>query len=367
MTNHDLGKTATQITIDPHGFDCLADYVSSLSDSYHSAVVFSDETVFPFYGEKVKEQLESLKIRVEEVVFAPGESTKSIESVYYCWESLAKKRIDRKSLVVTLGGGVVSDLGGFVASTFMRGIDVIHLPTTLLGMVDAAIGGKTGINLPYGKNLIGTFHHPKLVLIDTRCLESLPEREYKAGISELIKYGVVADAQLFDYLDLHMKDIVNREPGKLETVISRACEIKSAIVMKDVQDQSSVRAILNYGHTFAHALEQVGQFKKLLHGEAVSIGMSCAAYLSHLLGFVSSDFVLRQDRLCSKAGLPITYSGEICRDQLLDAMKKDKKAVAGKLSFILTQGLGKAAKVDGVSQAMVAEVLQKKATESKNE
>lgn len=354
---------ATQVSVDPKGLDCLADYISHLPKNYHSSVIISDENVYPIYGEKVKKQLESLKIRVEEIVLPAGETKKTIESAYYCWETLVKKGIDRKSLAVTLGGGVISDLGGFVASTYMRGIDLIHLPTTLLGMVDAAIGGKTGINLPLGKNLIGTFYHPLLVLIDSRCLETLPKRHFIAGISELVKYGVIVDPELFKYLELHMEEILKLEPGKLETAISRACEIKSMLVMQDVQDQSSIRAILNYGHTFAHALENQGQYADFIHGEAVSIGMSCAAYLSQHLGFVNEEFIHKQDSLCRKAGLPTELPKTISYEHLIAAISHDKKVVSGQLSFILTQGLGKAIKVDGVETEDVLEALKKKSAE----
>lgn len=345
-----------EIAIDPNGFDLFLDYLAKCGEHYSCAVIFSNAQVFPFYGEKIKKALLTENIRVEQLLVPAGEEAKTIEMAANCWKQLFAMQVDRHSLIIALGGGTTIDLAGFVASTYMRGIDLMLLPTTLLAMVDGAIGGKNGVNLAQAKNLVGTIYHPKLVLIDPRCLQSLPAREVRSGLAEVIKHAVI-DVDLFAYLEHNMLSILQLQPEKIATVISRSCQIKSEIIQRN-EREPWLRDLLNYGHTFAHAIESATEYKIYSHGEAVSIGMSCAALLSQKLGLVGEAFVQRQDALCRLAGLP-TELPAIPTETLLDLMAKDKKNRAGHTRFILTQGLGKLSTRE-VERSLVAEVLNNK-------
>jgi len=266
------------------------------------------------------------------IFIPPGEEAKTLEVAERCWQEMHRMGLDRQSTVVAFGGGSVTDLAGFAAATYMRGIASMYIPTTLLGMVDAAIGGKTGINLPTGKSMVGCFHLPERVYIIPELLKTLPRNQIASGMAEVIKYGVIHDSQLFRQLEELEGDIT-------PAMIERCCAIKSEIVSRDAHEKD-VRVILNYGHTFAHAIETATVYSRFLHGEAVAIGMSLAAKAAEKLGWVDSTFVRKQNALIQKFGLPTTLPPDIDPVKLISLMKKDKKATDGKIRLILPKEIG---------------------------
>lgn len=308
-------------------------------NSFSNIQVISDHQVFALHGEPLMQFLDDARqILVAPMLFSAGEPFKSLATAETCWTHMHAMGVDRRSLVIGLGGGVVTDLSGFVASCYMRGIAAVHIPTTLMGMVDAAIGGKTAVNLPTGKNLIGTFYPPRLVLIDPHYLSTLPQREFRSGLAEVIKYGVIWDEALFEYLEKHVEEM---RPETLAFILKRSCEIKTQIVQQDEKERG-LRAILNYGHTFAHALETATDYATYLHGEAVAIGMCCAAHVSQELGFVDGTFVDKLSALCRHAGLPTQLPSHLNVEKFLALMAGDKKAVCGKINLVLARKIGKA-------------------------
>jgi 3-dehydroquinate synthase len=304
-------------------------------------VVISDRKVAPLYSKTVVRSLEEAAFSPALVTVPSGERAKSVPVVQACYEQLAAHRLERKSFIVALGGGVVGDVAGFVAATYLRGIPFVQIPTTLLAQVDSSVGGKTGVNLEAGKNLIGAFHQPRLVICDLKTLETLPEREYRAGLAEVIKYGIIFDAVLFQRLQRNIPKLLKRDPDFLTAVIARCCEIKAEVVGAD-ETESGLRAILNFGHTIGHAIEATAGYGKYLHGEAISIGQVAAARLSRgVLGLRGKD-VERITRLLSRAGLPtrIKLNPEQ-RVRLLRAMELDKKVSGGEIKFVLAEKIGK--------------------------
>jgi 3-dehydroquinate synthase len=271
---------------------------------------------------------------------------------------MAKHRLERKSFVVALGGGVVGDLAGFVAASYLRGIPFVQVPTTLLAQVDSSVGGKTGINLKAGKNLVGAFYQPKLVLCDLATLDTLPERELRAGMSEVIKYGVIYDALFFRRLEQQIEAALNRDPATLAKIIARCCAIKADVVSQD-ETESGLRAILNFGHTIGHALEAISGYGKYLHGEAISVGQVLAARLSRrILGLPGSD-VERIRALLERTGLPVEAKLSGAQKQkLLAAMKLDKKVSQGEIKFVLARQIGKVEFGCRVPESEVLEILK---------
>ncbi len=353
MTQNDC-----EIAIDPQGFKDIAEYLKRKNRPWQSALIISDENVWRYLGDTIKHNASQAIPRIETFLLPPGETSKTIEQLQKCWQFMLDKNLDKSSLVISLGGGVVTDLAGFAAATFMRGIDLIHIPTTLLGMVDAAIGGKNGVNLPSAKNIIGTITHPKMVLIDPSCLQSLSEKEFRSGMAEVIKHGIIWDAGYFNYLDHHMEQILQRKPEVVATTIARSCEIKSEVIQQD-QRHKGLRDILNYGHTFGHAIESATGYQTYSHGEAVAIGMSCAGYLGREMGMVDNLFIARQDALIRKAGLPVELP-DIPFDTLIDLMAKDKKTVHGRLTFVLPRQIGHVAVVDTIDRSVLVNTLNAK-------
>ena len=270
-----------------------------------------------------------------------GEKSKCLAVVEKCFDQLTKHRLERKSFIVALGGGVVGDLAGFVAATYLRGIPFVQVPTTLLAQVDSSVGGKTGVNLKAGKNLVGAFYQPQLVLCDLDVLKTLPKREYVSGLAEVIKYGVIYDAILFAQLERNLPKLLQRDEATLRAVIARCCEIKADVVGQD-ETESGLRAILNFGHTIGHAIENSSGYGKFLHGEAISIGQVAAAKLSQkILGLPSGDMA-RIEKLFVQAGLPVKIKlNSVRRKKLLAAMKLDKKVSGGEIKFVLAQKIGK--------------------------
>ena len=302
--------------------------------------IVSNTTVAPLYLDRVAGPLESAGVRVTRVLIPDGEAHKDWATLNVVFDALLGARCDRQTTVLALGGGVVGDLAGFAAATFMRGVPFIQIPTTLLAQVDSSVGGKTGINHPLGKNMIGAFHQPQLVLADVRTLDTLPSREVAAGLAEVIKHGLILDASFFDWLEVNMERLVARDPDALEYAVRRSVEIKAEIVARDERETGD-RALLNFGHTFGHAIEAGLGFGTWLHGEAVGAGMVMAADLSYRLGHLGDPDVVRVRQLVARAGLP-TAAPSLDPDRYLDLMSFDKKAQGGRVRFILLKRLGNA-------------------------
>jgi 3-dehydroquinate synthase len=321
------------------------------------ALVVTDEHVGPRREPPVVQSLEQSGFAVRSVTLPAGESVKSLASASRLYDVLADLHADRRTLVVPLGGGVIGDLAGFVAATFNRGLPLLMIPTTLLAMVDSSVGGKVGVNHPRAKNLIGAFHQPVGVWIDTGMLDTLPEREYHSGLAEVVKYGVILDAEFFAYVEANADALLARAPGAVRHVIARCCQLKANVVERDEREETGYRAILNYGHTFAHAFETVSGYGAWLHGEAVAAGMASAARLAASRGLIAAEIGERQDRLLARLGLP-TRPERWPVEQLLSVMQSDKKNIDGRLRFVLPHRLGEVALVDDVTEAEVRRTLE---------
>ena len=300
---------------------------------------------------------EELLANVPTFVVSPGEPAKSLHRLGEIWDFLAGIRMDRKGTIIAMGGGVIGDLAGFAAASFLRGVAYYQVPTTLLSMVDSSIGGKTGINIPAGKNLVGAFYHPQEVLIDTSFLETLPPVEFSAGMAEVLKYGLLGDLNLFERLE--SLDCLHPQHSELPSVIRRCCEIKALVVKEDERENSPEggRALLNLGHTFGHAVEQVAGYGVYLHGEAVAIGMVAAAEMSRLMGWVSAEDVDRVVRILKLYKLPVTLRSPLALIDLIDAMQRDKKVRQGIIRFVAMRGLGTTFTTRDIPEEIVRECL----------
>lgn len=288
------------------------------------------------------------------IVVPAGETAKRLPTVQTCYDRLAAHRLERKSFIVALGGGVVGDLAGFVAATYLRGIDFVQVPTTLLAQVDSSVGGKVGVNLKAGKNLVGAFYQPRLVLADLATLTTLPEREFRAGLAEVVKYGIIYDAKLFARLGRDLPRLLRREVKPLAEVIARCCAIKAEVVGQD-ETESGLRAILNFGHTIGHAIENISGYGKYLHGEAISIGQVAAAKLSPGLPASEAE---RIKALFQRAGLPVTVRLNAAqRTKLFAAMRLDKKVSGGEIKFVLARKIGRVVWGQQVAEARIRQVL----------
>ena len=325
------------------------------------SVVVADAAVAPTHAATAIAGLEAAGIDATLLAVPSGEASKSAAEAARLWSEFARLAVDRHTHVVAVGGGVVGDLAGFVAATFARGLPVWQVPTTLVAQVDSAIGGKTGINLDAGKNLVGAFWQPRGVVADIDTLATLPPREFTSGLAEVVKYGVILDAEFFAWLEAQAATIRDRDPAALQHVVERSAALKAHVVERDERETSGLRAILNYGHTFAHAFETAAGYGTLLHGEAVAIGMTAAAQLAALLGRVDPDVVARQDTLVRALGLPVTAADLAWTppspDALLTIMGRDKKTVDGRLRFVLPTRLGHVELVDGIDATLVRRVL----------
>jgi 3-dehydroquinate synthase len=319
------------------------------------AFVVGDENVRG-HADAVARSLAAAGFRVESAILPPGEEQKCLASASALYDRLVEARADRKTLVVAVGGGVVGDLAGFVAATFNRGLGLLMVPTTLLAMVDSSVGGKVGINHPRGKNLIGAFHQPVGVWIDTATLDTLPDREYRSGLAEVVKYGVILDGDLFAFLEANIAAILAREPAAVRHLVACSCRLKADVVERDEREETGLRAVLNYGHTFAHAFETVGGYGAWLHGEAVAAGMVCASRLAERRGLVNADITDRQTKLLAAFGLPVAPR-DWPADALIEVMRSDKKAEAGRLRFVLPVRLGEVRLFDDVPEEDVRAVL----------
>ena len=320
-------------------------------------VIISDRNVAPRFGPAAGRVLRQAGFQCELLTVPAGETAKDLKTVRACYDQLAALRLERKSFVLALGGGVVGDLAGFVAATYLRGIAFVQAPTTLLAQVDSSVGGKVGVNLKAGKNLVGAFYQPRLVLCDLETLASLPEREFRAGLAEVIKYGIIYDAGLFRRLERDLPALIRRQPATLAAVVARCCHIKAEVVGQD-ETESGLRAILNFGHTVGHALEAISHYGKYLHGEAIAIGQAAAARLSaRRLGLPQSQ-AARIETLLQRAGLPTQVSlTSRQREKLLSAMKLDKKVSGGEIKFVLARKIGEVQFGQDVPAAMIEQTL----------
>lgn len=318
-------------------------------------VLVTDDQVGPLFGESVKAALTGVS-RLTEVVLPAGEAHKDMTSIQQILDAALADRHERSSLFVALGGGVVGDMTGFAAACFLRGADFVQVPTTLLAQVDSSVGGKTGVNHKMGKNLIGAFHQPKQVLIDLDTLATLPEREFSAGLAEVVKYGLIRDAEFFGWLIENVAALKDREPGAVAHAIQRSCAIKAAVVAED-EREGGVRAHLNFGHTFGHAIERIQGYGDWLHGEAVAAGMVLASRLSAAAGGLDETVVDDLIGFNEAVGLPVSPPADVTPPALLAAMGSDKKVTAGKIRYILLRQLGEAEVTEDVTEDDIASVI----------
>lgn len=344
-----LGKRSYDIAIHPGGLTQLGQYLKDLGFSGKVGII-TNPVLQGLYGRTVEQSLKGAGFQSHMISIPDGERAKTLRWVAHILDQLMEQRFERQSVLVALGGGVIGDLTGFVASVYLRGIPFVQVATTLVAQVDSSVGGKTGVNHPLGKNMIGAFYQPSLVLLDTQTLGTLPTREWIAGLAEVIKYGMIADRNFFTFLENHMDDIVGMEQSALHHVVKRCCEIKASVVAKD-ERESGLRRILNYGHTIGHALESLGKYKKYIHGEAVGIGMVWEADLSQTLGLCSKQVVARQRDLVKRAGLSTELPTLTFRD-LWAAMLHDKKVAQGRVYCVLPKAIGKVT-VDPLDQKAV--------------
>jgi 3-dehydroquinate synthase len=317
--------------------------------------IISNKTIFPIYRDTLLRSLSEYNIVPEILPIPDGEEYKDFLWTYYIHGELLKARFDRSSLLIAFGGGVVGDITGFVASTYMRGIRYIQIPTTLLAQVDSSVGGKTGVNHPLGKNMIGSFFQPSLVLVDLDTLRTLPKKEFYAGMAEIIKYGIIADEKLFDYLITDKEGIISLEDSMVK-IIKRSCEIKADVVSKD-EKESGLRAILNFGHTIGHAIETVTGYGQFLHGEAVAMGMCAAADLAVRMKIFQRSDAKRIKELVKMYNLPADIPGDLNVRDMINAMEIDKKVKAGKLRFILPEAIGRVRIEEDVDREVIMEAL----------
>ena len=334
------GRRSYDILISSGWLEELPGFLPFVNKQTRHAVI-SDETVFGLYGQRFISIMQSAGYDLTPMVFPGGETSKTLDTYNDLQNRMIEAGLDRSSAVFALGGGIPGDVAGFAAATYMRGIQFIQVPTTLLAQVDSSVGGKTGVNLPRGKNLVGSFYQPHLVFIDVSLLNTLAKRDYRSGLAEVAKYGIIWDSNFFTFLEEQVPAIIRRDSGCLIEIIQRCCAIKASIVGEDETEQGT-RALLNLGHTFGHAFEAIGHFTAVTHGEAVAIGTHYAALLARQKGLLDSASVERIDRLLKAFELPLSYPGPWTPDQVITAMYADKKTRAGSLNLILPTSIGQA-------------------------
>jgi 3-dehydroquinate synthase len=324
--------------------------------SCRQALIVTDDNVASRAG-PISRTLQEVGIVTAEAVMPPGEFSKSLEHAADLFDNLVKLRADRHTCVIALGGGVIGDLAGFVAATYARGLPLLMVPTTLLAQVDSSVGGKVGVNHPRVKNIIGAFHQPVGVWIDTDTLASLPARELRCGLAEVIKYGVILDPALFAYLEAHVGAILALEPEPIRHIVARSCELKADVVARDEREETGLRAVLNFGHTYGHAVEAAsGYSDRFHHGEAVAIGMIAACRLAERIGWIGRETTERLTALVHSFGLPTSASG-LSPDLLFEAMTRDKKGRAGRMRFVLARSIGEVELTDEPAESDVRAIL----------
>ena len=352
-----LGERSYPIFVGDVGFSDPAKLAEGLAPYLkgNQVAIITNETIAPLYLQQVQSALGNRQVDVFQM--PDGESYKSLDTYTQVMDFLLEKKHNRSTCLIALGGGVVGDLCGFVAATFQRGVDFIQIPTTLLSQVDSSVGGKTAVNHPAGKNMIGAFYQPLAVFADISVLETLPDREYAAGLAEVVKYGIIYDADFFAWLEANAPALVQREKYALTHIITRSCEVKAAVVSED-EREGGRRAILNYGHTFGHAIEKLLGYGRLLHGEAVSIGMVMAARLSVEFSGLALADSQRIEKLLQQLNLPVTLKGlELNAEAMIDAMGMDKKVVDGELRFVVADQMGSVRVASHVSVSALEKTL----------
>jgi 3-dehydroquinate synthase len=350
-----LGQRSYDIEIGRGNVDRLAVFIGE-HHRFSRAVVITDTNVVSLHAAEVVRRLNAAGLPADVLSVPAGEASKCVAEADRLWNELARLGADRKTVVVAVGGGVIGDLAGFVAASYARGLALIQVPTTLLAQVDSSVGGKVGVNLPAAKNMVGAFWQPAGVLIDLDVLRTLPEREYRSGLAEVVKYGVILDADFFAFLEQNAVALNARDPAALEHAVAQSCRLKAQVVEQDEREESDLRAILNYGHTFCHAIETVAGYGQFLHGEAVAIGMIAASRLAESLGRIGHEVTRRQAELLVRLGLAIEPP-ELDVEQLLAAMQRDKKAERGRLRFVLPRRLGQVEVVGDIEGNLVRQAI----------
>jgi shikimate kinase/3-dehydroquinate synthase len=356
--NVELGERSYPILIGRGLLDdgaLLCRYIGTSSGAGGKVAIVTNTTVAPLYLEKVAAPLRAGGREIVTIVLPDGEEHKNWQSLNQVFDALLANKCDRKTTLVALGGGVIGDLTGYAAASYMRGVPFVQIPTTLLAQVDSSVGGKTGINHPLGKNMIGAFYQPRAVIADTATLDTLPDRELSAGLAEVIKHGAILDLPFFDWIEANIGKLVARDHAALAHAILRSCEIKADVVKRD-EREGGLRAVLNFGHTFGHAIENGLGYGEWLHGEAVGCGMVMAADLSHRLGLLDADGALRVRRLVKAAGLPVT-APDLGAERWIELMEVDKKNEGGAIKFILLKPLGSPS-ITGAPQEQLLATLE---------
>ncbi len=352
-----LPQNSYNIHVAPGSLNQLGERVKPLNIG-QKILLISNPEIFAHYGEITLNSLKSAGFEVAVHLIPPGESNKTLEAIAKVYDTALSNHLERSSTMLALGGGVIGDMTGFAAATWLRGINFIQVPTSLLAMVDAAIGGKTGVNHPQGKNLIGAFYQPKLVFIDPLVLKTLPEREFRAGMAEVIKYGIIWDAKLFSELEnaarLDSLEFISEE--LLSTIITRSCQAKADVVSQD-EKEAGLRAILNYGHTIGHAIESLTNYDRFVHGEAVAIGMVAAGKIALASQLWTEAEARRQDNLIRKTGLPSQIPANLDIEVMIETLKSDKKVKAGKVRFVLPTQIGKVTITAQITPALLTKIL----------
>jgi 3-dehydroquinate synthase len=319
-------------------------------------LIITDSNIKKLFGNKLLTLMKKAGLYANLISFKAGEQNKNLEVFKTLIEQVHSLKLDRKSAIIALGGGVVGDIAGFVATCYMRGINYIQIPTSLLAMVDSSIGGKVAVDLKTGKNIVGNFHQPKKVYIDVSLLNNLPKRELINGLSEIIKHALIRDNALFSFINNNLNKILSKDEQILIKLIKKNCEIKARIVEKD-EKESNLRKLVNYGHTIGHALETLTNYKKYSHGEAIAIGMIVEGLIANKIGFLSKKELTKQNNLIKKAGLP-TKIPNINTNQLIKELKKDKKVVGGKIEFVLLKSIGTAEYSINASNTIIKESIE---------
>ena len=335
--NIDLGERSYDILLGSGLLGKLGQYLSRVVKPSR-IILITHPSLFQIYGEKVLSGLKGQGWTADLIEVEEGETSKTLGQAEKIFDRLLDLKCDRKSVLIALGGGVIGDLVGFVAATFQRGIPFVQVPTTLLSQVDSSVGGKTAVNHPKGKNMIGAFYQPCMVVADLDTLQTLPEKEFRAGLAEIIKYGVISDASLFDYLEKNTEKVLQLDKECLEYIIKTSCSIKAEVVEKD-ERENHYRMILNFGHTIGHAIEALTSYSQFIHGEAVAIGMVYAAKLSQKLGKCQKEVPQRLDRLIKKCGLPADLP-DLNPKAIIESLYHDKKTMNHKIKFILVKEIG---------------------------
>lgn len=353
----ELHDASYPILIGTEWLASLGEELMAVGGDLSHALLICDEAVADSVARPVAESLTRAGLRTDRREVPSGETSKSVDQLAQLWQWMLERRADRRSVVVAVGGGVVGDLAGFAAATYQRGVRLVQVPTTLLAQVDSSVGGKTGINLPAAKNMVGAFWQPMLVAIDTQTLQTLPRREYLSGLAEVIKYGVIDRADFFCWLEANVAGLVARDEGVLRETIRQCCRAKASVVGDDPHETTGRRAILNYGHTFAHAIEATAGYGTWLHGEAVAIGMQMAMSLAVDRQMLPAESLDRQRRLLEAVGLPVRWP-EVSTESMFTAMQSDKKNEHGKLRLILPTRIGEVCRVEGVSREEVRQAIE---------